>query len=361
MLEKKGIIVVPDLSLQISPPKIDPSSSSPYNSSSSFSFDAWQQSRIPPQVDTELSLSNNSTAEVDMSTDRFRPIRGIPVYSNGLVSSSTYNLINNQNQTTSSSLLSPPLSSTFRAFQQQEQQPVARFNGITMEALRNHQQNQNQFVVQNHHHQHHQSPHFGVSDFSCSNNRSRFFMPRIQSRRNARAPRMRWTSSLHARFIRAVQLLGGHERATPKSVLELMDVKDLTLAHVKSHLQMYRTVKNTDKQTASSEGSGEEDFLPATPTPHHEANCLVNQRREFTAAAASSLDLDVNASTPPSINNSSRRAWEQGSPRSASLFGSEIQQEENYDQLDHPNSLMELNLNLNSPSKELSMRHNWQN
>ncbi|KAE8719501.1 cytochrome P450 82C4-like [Hibiscus syriacus] len=66
-------------------------------------------------------------------------------------------------------------------------------------------------------------------------------------RRRIRAPRMRWTTALHAHFIHAVQLLGGHQRATPKSVLELMNVKDLSLAHVKSHLQMYRTVKSTDK------------------------------------------------------------------------------------------------------------------
>ncbi|CAD6205880.1 unnamed protein product [Miscanthus lutarioriparius] len=67
-------------------------------------------------------------------------------------------------------------------------------------------------------------------------------------KRSSRAPRMRWTTALHAHFVHAVELLGGHERATPKSVLELMNVKDLTLAH------MYRTVKGTTADRSCAAG-----------------------------------------------------------------------------------------------------------
>ncbi|XP_072975113.1 uncharacterized protein [Typha angustifolia] len=62
-------------------------------------------------------------------------------------------------------------------------------------------------------------------------------------------PRVVWTDELHKVFLEAVNQLG-IDKAVPKKILELMNIKLLTRENVASHLQKYRIFQKREREDA---------------------------------------------------------------------------------------------------------------
>ena len=225
----------PDLSLQISPPNAKPTSSWRRSTEEDMDLGFWKraldsrnsiQSMAKQDSCFDLSLSNPKASDNN---------------NNHHSNTTTSNLIhhhhfqNGATPTNATTTTTNPFQLPFQKnhyFHQQQQplfQPQHQSLSQDLGFLRPIRgipvyQNPPPIPFTQHHHHHHlplEASTTTPSIISNTNNgstpfhsqalmRSRF-LSRFPAKRSMRAPRMRWTSTLHARFVHAVELLGGHE------------------------------------------------------------------------------------------------------------------------------------------------------
>ncbi|XP_024021467.1 protein PHR1-LIKE 2 isoform X2 [Morus notabilis] len=124
-------------------------------------------------------------------------------------------------------------------------------------------------------------------------------------------PRLRWTADLHERFVDAVTQLGGASKATPKAIMRTMNVKGLTLFHLKSHLQKYRLGIQSGKDMASFllESPRAGNSSPNLPTSDMNEGYEVKEALRAQMEVQSKLHLQVEAEKHLQIRQSAEQRY----------------------------------------------------
>ncbi|MED6152865.1 hypothetical protein PIB30_096118 [Stylosanthes scabra] len=80
--------------------------------------------------------------------------------------------------------------------------------------------------------------------------------------------RVRWTKDLHEPFMTVVNRLGGPHKAKPKAILDMMKSDLLSITHIKSHLQKYRSTICHHKASSHERSFEEGDKTDVTHLQH---------------------------------------------------------------------------------------------